>query len=475
MASGSAASEGIEDGLAEVSRRIRRREISPVEVVEATLQRIERRNPELGALLAITAERALSGARAAEREISRGNWRGPLHGIPFTVKDLFDAAGTRTTAASRFLQDAPLSTMDSAVVARLERAGAVLVGKANLHEFAFGTTSVSSAYGPVRNPRDPSRIAGGSSGGSAAAVAAGLGLASIGTDTGGSIRIPAALCGVVGLKPTFGRVSRAGLLPLAPSLDHVGPLARTVEDVALVLEAIAGEDPADPSSARQPVPDCSKGLGEDLRGLRIGAVHPGPSEANQDAKAAFQAALVVLREAGAELHDVALPSQRETREAAYTILFVESADTHRERLAERPELFFPDVRERFERGHAIAATDYLHALRVRERNRERIQEVLRRVDVLVSPMLPIAAPPIGVETVVVGGEELPVPVVATTHTREWNALGHPALSVPAGLDPDGLPLAIQLIAGWWQEPTVLRVGHAFQLRTRWHVTKFRVD
>lgn len=462
------ASALLDTSLSAVAARIRRREVSPVELARAALERIEGPGAELRAFATTLPERALERAEEAERALERGEWRGPLHGIPVSVKDLFDVRGTRTTAGSALFRDREPASGDATVVGRLERAGAVLVGKTNLHELAFGTTSTSTIFGPVQNPWKRGRIAGGSSGGSAAAVAAGLGLASLGTDTGGSIRIPAALCGVVGLKPTFGRVSRTGLLPLAPSLDHVGPLARSAEDAAVVLQAIAGADLSDPQASREPVPDYAASLELELDGVRIGALEPSPAEATPEVGAAFREALIVLEKAGAAVDTVRLETQAATREAARVVLFAESAHTYREALAERPEALFPDIRERLERGAAIPAVDYIEALRVRERVRPVVSELFGRFDILVSPMLPITATPPDVPVVEVGGEELPVPVAATTHTREWNLLGNPAMSLPAGFDGEGLPLAVQVVGRPWAELLVLRVGAAYQRRTAWH-------
>ena len=276
------------------------------------------------------------------------------------------------------------------------------------------------------------------------------------------------LSGVVGLKPTIGRISCRGLFPLAPTLDHPGPLARSVEDAAIILGAIAGHDPEDPSTANVAVPDYRAALTEDLKGVRIGAVHPHRTEAVAEVASAFRAALEVFRAAGAEVRDVVLDHQQAAREAAFVILFVESAHTHRDRMASHPELFFPDIRERFERGRAISGTEYVEALRARERIRAQVRQVFVDFDVLVSPMLPVTAPRIGEEVINIGGEEIAVPVASTTHTREWNLLGNPALSLPAGFDAENLPLAVQIIGNCWNEATVLRVGYAYQSRTEWH-------
>jgi aspartyl-tRNA(Asn)/glutamyl-tRNA(Gln) amidotransferase subunit A len=450
--------------LAEASALIRRREVSPVEVTSDVLERIAAVEPKLNAFITVMTDDALGAARQAEHEIGAGRWRGPLHGIPVSVKDLFDVAGARTTAASRFLADAPLSTEDAGVVARLRAAGAVIVGKTNLHEFAYGTTSQTSHFGPVRNPWDASRIPGGSSGGSGAAVAAGMGFTSIGTDTGGSIRIPAACCGVVGLKATFGRVSRYGLVPLASSLDHAGPLTRTVEDAALVLAAIAGHDARDPGSADVPLPPLGDDLDRGVHGLRLGVLAARVAEADAEVAAAVQQAVDDLASAGAEVRPLSLELLDAARAAVAGVLAAEATTSLHDRLREHPDWFGADVRERLVRGQQVSAVDYLLAFELRRAFRHEVEQAFQRVDVLVSPMLPVGAPPIGADTVPINDGVIEVLRANTANSREWNFLGLPAISVPCGFTSAGLPIGLQIVGPAFDEATVLRVARAHERR-----------
>ena len=454
--------------LVEVSGLIRSREVSPVEVTRDVLARVADVEPELNAFITVLADEALAAAHRAEADIGAGRWRGPLHGIPVSVKDLFHARGVRTTAGSRFLADAPASAVDSAVVERLRDAGAVLIGKTNLHEFAYGTTSQTSHFGPVRNPWDRTRIPGGSSGGSGAAVAAGMGFASIGTDTGGSIRIPAACCGVVGLKPTFGRVSRHGLVPLAASLDHAGPLARTVEDVALVLASIAGHDPRDPASAAVAAESFAARLDDGVRGLRIGILDGPLAEADAEVAEAVAAAVRGLVEAGADAISTSLPLLAEARAAVVVVLAVEATAVHHDRLREHPDWFGADVRERLLRGYTFSAVDYGRALELRCAFRQAVDQAFERVHVLVSPMLPVGAPPIGAASVPINDGTIDVLRATTANTREWNFLGLPAVSVPCGFTAARLPIGIQIVGPAFAESTVLRVARAHERRMPAH-------
>ena len=448
--------------LAEVSDLVRRREVSPVEVTRDVLDRIAAIEPRLNAFITVTADDALAAARRAEDEIAAGRWRGPMHGIPVSVKDLFDVAGVRTTAASRFLADAAPSSEDSAVVQRLRETGAIIVGKNNLHEFAYGATSQTSHFGPVRNPWDPSRLAGGSSGGSGAAVAAGMSFASIGSDTGGSIRIPSACCGVVGLKPTFGRVSRYGLLPLASSLDHVGPLTRTAEDAALVLGVIAGHDPRDPASANVPVPAFSDGLERGAGGLRVGVLETRVTEADAEVASAVRGALQSLAVAGADVRPVSLALLNDARAAVVSVLAAEATVSLEEHLRAHPDWFGADVRDRLVRGQQVPAIDYVRAFEVGRRFRREVEQAFEHVDVLASPMVLVGAPPIGATEVPLNGGTIDVLRAMTANTREWNLLGLPAMSVPCGFTSAGLPIGLQIVGAAFAESTVLRAARAHE-------------
>ncbi|HXG41959.1 MAG TPA: amidase [Dehalococcoidia bacterium] len=448
--------------LAEASQLLARRELSPLELTESCLRRIEALEPHLNAFITVTAEEALAAARKAQEELARGQRRGPLHGIPVAVKDLFWTAGVRTTAGSKVLAGS-VPQEDATVVARLRRAGAVLLGKLNLHEFAFGATSVNPHYGPVRNPWDMGRIAGGSSGGSGAAVAAGECLAALGTDTGGSIRIPSALCGITGLKPTFGRVSTYGVIPLAWSLDCVGPMCRTAEDCALVLAAIAGPDAHDRSAARVPVPDYAAHLGEGVKGLRIGV----PREhffqgVAGEVEAAVRRALEVLSELGAQVLEVSLPHMAVVPQAAGTITLVEALAYHLPWLRERPQDYGQDVRLRLEMAALYPAVAYVQAQRVRTATVEAWRDLWQEIDLLATPTTPVVAPPLE-------GAELPATLALIRNTNPFNLSGQPAISLPCGFDGSGLPIGLQLVGRWWDEGTVLRVAHAYQRATDWHL------
>lgn len=450
--------------LAEVSAAIGARRVSPVEATEACLREIAARDGTLHSFITLTAEAALATAREREAELAAGRRRGPLHGVPLAVKDLFLTAGTRTTAGSRVLAGWVPDT-DAWVVCQLHRAGAVLLGKLNMHEFAFGPTGENPHWGTARNPRDPERIAGGSSSGSASAVGAGLCYGALGSDTGGSIRCPAALCGIVGLKPTYGRVSRAGVLPLAWSLDHVGPMTRTVTDAALMLEAIAGHDPADATSARRPVPVFSRGLEEGVEGLRLGVpreffwkpIHPGVERAVWDAIDALEAQ-------GARVSEVSLPIADEAWAPQSLIIHAEAAAYHRPFLRERAAEYGRTVRQRFLLGTLVSAADYLDAQRARRLVRGevlRCLDPLQGVDALLTPAVPIPAPPIGAATVRAGDVEAPPPAFLVRNTGLFNLTGLPAISVPCGT-ADGLPVGLQIAGRPWDEATVLRVARAVE-------------
>ncbi len=456
--------------VAELAERIRLRDLSPVAVVDDLLARIDR-SRILNAFITVTADAARAEAAEAEREIAAGRYRGPLHGVPVSLKDLIDTQGIRTTCGSRILADR-VPGDDATVAVRLRNAGAVLLGKNALHEFAFGVTTNNPHYGPTRNPWRLDRIPGGSSGGSGAAVAAGLGPASIGTDTGGSIRIPAALCGIVGLKPSYGRVSRHGVFPLSWSLDHIGPLTRTVEDAALVLQAIAGPDPADPSTLGQTVPDFSAGLGTPLTGLRVGVVADAyHSEMADDVRTQFRAALDVLARLGLVLEDTEFPRASEARTAAATILFAEAASVHERWLRDRAEEYGADTLALLRQGQFLTATQYLRAQRVRTLIVNEVGALLRRYTALVLPTIPVVAPAIGEPTVTLGGRPGDARGAVTRLVRLINFVGLPAITVPCGFGADGLPVGLQIVGRSMDEPTVLAIAHAYEQATLWHTRR----
>ncbi|TNC24422.1 amidase [Amycolatopsis alkalitolerans] len=441
--------------ISEASSLIRAGELSPVELTRSVLARIERFDGKLESYVDVYEEEALSQARAAEAAVTRGDRLGLLHGIPLALKDLYDVAGKPTLAGSA-VREGHVAAEDSAVTTLLREAGAVLVGKTVTHEFAFGVVSA-----PTRNPWNLDTIPGGSSGGSAAAAAAGLCLGAMGTDTGGSIRIPAGLTGLVGLKPTFGRVSKRGVAPLSWSLDHAGPLTRTVTDAALIFQSITGFDPADPDSVDEPVTNVLAGLDSGIAGLRIGVpanyffddLAPGVA-------AAVQAALDVLADAGAELVEVTVPDVECSREVVTTIVGVEAALIHREELRTRPHDYTEDTRERLTAGAAIPGTAYVDAMHRRRLIVAGFRSALSEVDVVATPTLPVTAPPYGIAP--------PEAMAALTRlTSPLNAAGLPALAVPCGF-ADGLPVSLQLAGRPFDEATVLRAGAAYQQRTDWH-------
>jgi aspartyl-tRNA(Asn)/glutamyl-tRNA(Gln) amidotransferase subunit A len=459
--------------LSAAARLVERREASPLELTAACLDRVEAVEPSLNAFITVLGDRALESARTAEAEITGGNYRGPLHGIPVAVKDLFDIAGVVTTAGSKMLTD-NVAAADSAPVERLDAAGAVILGKLNLHEFAYGATGVNTHFGAARNPWDTGRITGGSSSGSGASVASRECFAALGTDTGGSIRIPASLCGITGLKPTFGRVSRRGVIPLSWALDHVGPMARTAEDCALVLQALAGHDPLDASSASEPVPDYTAALEGGIKGLRIGV----PREyffdnVDPDVEKAVRDAIEVIRGLGADVREVSLPHVAEAPAALTAVMLPEALAYHQQRLAERPDDYGEDVRYRLELGATFTAVHYVQGQRFREmivaawRN-----EVFDKVDLLAMPTTLGAT--VDIETGD-GSASLTTGLSATfkliRNTNPLNLLGVPAISVPCGFTEGGLPIGLQLAGRWWDEGTVLRAAHTYQGATDWHTRK----
>lgn len=454
-------------GLARLAEMLRTRRISPVEVARAALERIAHADLRLNAYLLVTEREAMAAATTAEAEIRAGHYRGPLHGIPFALKDLFLTAGIRTTAGSRVLAQYVPDT-DATVVTRLREAGAVLLGKLNMHEFAFGVTNDNPHYGATLNPWEAERMTGGSSGGSGAAVAAGLCVFSLGTDTGGSVRIPAALCGVTGLKPTYGRVSRHGVLPLAWSLDHVGPMARSALDVALVLRAIAGRDPLDDSSSDAPVPDYASALRGDVRGLRVGVPWSVVRDSVEpDVLTLFRAALDTFAGLGASVREVAIPRLPLSKSLFSSIVLPESVSAHERYLATRADDYGADVRARLEAGLLLPAARYLRAQRIRRLLQADFSAALAQADVIMTPTCPIAAPRIGEETVRVGEREENVTDILTLFTRPINLVGLPAVSTPCGFTGASLPVGLQIVGKAFHEATVLGVAHAYERATAW--------
>lgn len=454
------------NSVAETARALRNGDTSPLALLETFRERVERFNSKLNAFVTIDMPGAEKAAAEAEKRWKAGQLKSVFDGIPVAVKDLFHVQGVRTTAGSKIFADF-VPEDDAAAIARLKAAGAVIVGMTNTHEFAFGTTTENPHYGPTRNPWDTGRVPGGSSGGSGAAVAAGLVPAATGTDTGGSIRIPAALCGHVGLKPTYGRVSRRGIFPLSWSLDHPGPMTRTVEDAALMLQIMAGPDAQDPTTlAAPPVPDFTEGLGQGVAGLKVGVptrwffqrVEPGVEAAVRDA-------LNVLRDAGAQVVEVDWPDDEEAeRIVAITslIMSTEGATFHAPYLKGRADDYGADVFQRLDWGRHVLACEYLNAQRVRTLLNESLARVFQQVDVVATPTCPVTAFPIGTPTITMEGVTERAGASLVRFTRLANMTGWPAMSVPCGLDGRSLPVGLQIMGKPFDEVTVLRVGHGYE-------------
>ena len=451
--------------IREASQLLRRRKISTVELLNAVLERIDRLNPELNAFITIAAERALADAQRAQREIARGKNRGPLHGIPLLIKDNIETQGIRTTAGSKILAHF-IPERDADVVSALREAGAVIVGKTNLHEFAYGITNENPHYGAARNPWDTTRVSGGSSGGSAAALASGLGFGSVGTDTGGSIRIPSALCGIVGLKPTFGRVSTRGVIPLSVSLDHVGPLARSVDDVSLLLAAISSKE--HPFSA----PSASNRAGKSRRRwITLGWPRNFFFDrVDDEVLQAIEVAVKLFEKRGAQVKQISLSHIADSADAGTQIALAEALNFHQSAgfYPARAAEYGTDVRARLEQGANIRAADYLHALDSRARIAAEFDAALAEVDAIVAPSAPIAAPHIGETVVRIRGEEETVRSALVRVSRPANFTGHPAISLPCGFTSEGMPIGLQLIASHWNESNLLEIANHYESETDWH-------
>lgn len=443
-------------------RGIRAREISPAELTRDCLARIERLNPKLNAFITVLAESALDQARRAEQEIFRGQYRGPLHGIPIGLKDIIDTADARTTAGSALFKNRTPAE-DAEVVRRLRAAGAVILGKQNLHEFAYGGSSMISYFGEVHNPWDTSRIAGGSSGGSAASVAAGLGYAAIGTDTAGSVRLPAAYCGVVGLKPTFGRVSTLGVIPLSQSYDHVGAITNCVCDAGLVGQVLAGHDPDDATTADVPITDYTCDLDELLPPLRIGIPRAFFfDELDPEVGAAVGKAIAVFRELGCEIRDEVRIEVSTDR----TLASAEAYAYHKDFVARSPELYQPATLARIKSGENLPDAEVERARQELAASRAAIGKVFDEIDVLLTPTVPI--PPPSIAALKENPEKLrPMELVMLRNTRPFNVWGIPAISIPCGFTKDGMPIGLQLATAPWK-PDILHVAHAYEQATEWH-------
>jgi aspartyl-tRNA(Asn)/glutamyl-tRNA(Gln) amidotransferase subunit A len=436
--------------IADLAPRISRGELKSEKLTEDALTVIAKLNPQLNAFIAVTADQALAAARAADKDIAGGRLRGRLHGIPVSLKDLIDMEGVPTTAASR-LRAEHVAKRDAPVTSRLRDAGAVIVGKTNLHEFAFGTTTEDSGWGPARNPIDPSRSAGGSSAGSAIAVSTGMSIASVGTDTGGSIRIPAAACGVVGLKPEWEEIPTDGVVPLSRQLDHVGPITRSVSDAAVMFDVMRGTA----VTTIEALP---------LRGRRFGLLGPYFFDRiDEHVEAVVTNGVERLRRAGAIVSTVAIPHSALIASVYLHLVLTDAAAYHAVTLRERPAAYTPNVRLRLEMGRYILAEDYVRALRGRAVIRAEVEAALAEVDALVLPALAIPAPPLGAETVPVKGGQEQVRSAMLRCTQPFNLSSHPAISLPCGATPSGLPVGLQLVGHRGGTPELLQIARAVEV------------
>ena len=447
----------------EAARAFASKKLSPVELLTALLARIERLDPKLHAFIRLDADAAMDAAHAAEAEITNGRIRGPLHGVPIGIKDIIDVAGVPTTCHSKILLD-NIARADSVVVSKLRQAGAIVMGKLSTHEFAIGGPSFDLPFPPARNPWNPDHHPGGSSSGSGAGVSAGLFPLALGTDTGGSVRNPASCCGIVGLKPTYGLVSRRGVFPLSFTLDHIGPMTRSVADNALLLDAIAGHDPADPGSAPSSARYFGRMLDRGVRDLRVGFVrhfHEIDKPAHPEVMAALDDAARVLQAEGAEVRSVTLPSLNEFAAVNWVILCSEAWSIHAPWLRERPGDYGQLARQRLMPGAFMNAGDYVGAQRRRAEMIASVEDVFRDFDVLIcaSSMDPASRIEDAAET-------------SRTYPRQartpFNVTGHPALAMMAGLSTNGLPLSVQFVGRYFEDATVLRVAAAFERATEWH-------
>ncbi|HEY7268647.1 MAG TPA: amidase [Dehalococcoidia bacterium] len=453
--------------LSEASALVQRREVSPVDLTDAFIARSEALEPELHAYITTTFDAARAEARQAADELAHGHGRGPLHGIPFALKDLYETAGVRTTAGSKLRED-HVPAEDAHVVTLLKQAGVVQLGKLNMHEWALGATNINRYFPSPRNPWDTNRITGGSSGGSGVAIAAGECLGTLGSDTGGSIRIPASLCGITGLKPTYGRVSLRGVVPLSWTLDHSGPMAHSALDCALILQAIAGHDPADPGNPDEPVPDYTADIGTGIRGLRIGM--PTNFFFDSDAVDAEVSAIVneaakALGSLGADLKPVEVPLIVPGARANGTILLADAAAYHEETIRDHPDDIQETVLARLQNGANVTGLAYARARRTRAEFKMALRGLFRDIDLLLAPTTPVVAQAFP------EGDNVATTGALTRHTGPFNVAGLPSISVPCGFTQDGLPVGLMLTGREWEEALVLRAAHAYQSATDWHTRR----
>jgi aspartyl-tRNA(Asn)/glutamyl-tRNA(Gln) amidotransferase subunit A len=445
-----------------LSNAIRNKQVSPKEVTGTLLERIEAVNPKINAYITVLFEEAMESAAKAEQEIASGNWKGPLHGVPIGIKDIIYTKNIKTTMGSKIYNDF-IPDYDAAVVERLRQAGAVIVGKTNTHQFAYGSTGDRSFFGPVRNPLNPAKMSGGSSSGSAAAVAAGLCYGALGTDSGGSIRIPSALCGIVGMKPTFGRVSKYGVYPLSWSLDHIGPMTRTVQDNAVLLNALSGYDNRDPYSVRTETEDFTRLISQGIKGSIICVPSSFYFEGlDAEVERKMDEALEVLKRLGAEIRKVDIGNIREISLAQQMTIRSEAFTVHEEMLKNQPDKYEEEVKERLLTGEAVKASEYVRAQQIRLAGAREFRKVLTETDVILTPSVPILPPNLEQREVTINGETLQVRECLTRFNGPTNLIGFPSISIPCGFSASGLPIGIQFIGKPYDEANLYRFAYAFE-------------
>lgn len=454
--------------IEEARELLSQRKLSPLELAQAHLDRIDEIDPSLNSYITLTPEAALQAARAAENTLQHEERHSPLKGIPLALKDLFETAGVCTTAGSLFFQD-NIPDEDAVVVRKIKDQGGVLLGKLNMHEIALGVTNENPHYGDCNNPWNTAHISGGSSGGSAAALAGGLCMGALGSDTGGSIRIPASLCGIVGLKPTYGRISLRGVIPLSWNLDHVGPMARSVYDVTFLLQAIAGHDPGDPYSPNVPTVNYLSRLKDGLHKWRVGVAEDKfftkPDIVDSEVLNAINAAASVFEQLGADVERVPFPGAREAASANGIMTTSDAAAYHRERLQDRPESFGKDVLARLRTGAAYTSTEYILARRTQTILTQQFEDFFNDYDLLLTPTTPITAPLRGSADAVERAKLL------TRFTAPFNLTRLPSISLPCGFDSQGLPIGLQIVTRPWGEAPLLRAAYAYEQATEWHLRK----
>ena len=454
--------------IAELAPLLRDKKVSPVELLQAFLERIHALDGTFHSFITLMEESAVREAEQSERALASGDYRGPLHGIPIGLKDLYYTKGVVTTAGSPILGDF-VPGEDATTVTKLKEAGGIILGKLNMHPFAYGAIGINPDYGTPPNPWDKERIPGGSSSGAGVALMAGMLPAATGSDTGGSIRIPASICGVVGIKPTYGRVSKHGVVPLSWSLDHAGPMARSVEDCAVLLQAMAGHDPKDPGSREIPVPDYVAEMKRPVKGLKAGLPRKEFFvRLQQGVSDAVEKAIETLEGMGVEVHEVDVPSMDDAVAISLGILGPEVAAYHRKWIEERPGDYVPQVLTRIKSGMFVPAVDYIKSHQARAKFTQGYLDAMNDLDILITPTEQLTAPKMEESRVTIDGVEETTQNLMLWHNRPFNITGFPAISVPCGFDDKGLPVGLQIVGKPFQEGTVLQAAYAYEQATPWH-------